>query len=351
MKKRISILLIIAIMLSLFILPDTSVVSNAAEAREVELATVSRPSEIDKCKNADEGLLFRRYADNGEYIYTFTINERGWVIFDSQNGNNWVETFGVFLDLYSNRSLSAKIDYITSIELASGNQDSRGSDRWLYYLEPGTYYLGDRDEGRVDEPIFGFFLPNSKAISHSLTKAADGSYYTDKVSFTAHMGTTKFVEYAVAPKDIKDESIWKHSVTYDTNKYKISKNGEYTVMASFADAEWKDYPAMYSFSVYDIVKPPKAPKSPAPKVATNGKKAIKITWNKVSGIKNYELQYSTSKNFKKPVTKTYKSTLKSAKINKLKSKKKYYVRMRCYKVFGGKKIYSNWSKTKTITTK
>ena len=34
----------------------------------------------------------------------------------------------------------------------------------------------------------------------------------------------------------------------------------------------------------------------------------------------------------------------------LKAKKKYYIRVRTYKTVSGKKYYSTWSKTKTVTT-
>lgn len=39
------------------------------------------------------------------------------------------------------------------------------------------------------------------------------------------------------------------------------------------------------------------------------------------------------------------------KVKKLKAKKKYYVRVRTYKTVKGKKVYSAWSKVKSIKTK
>ena len=38
-------------------------------------------------------------------------------------------------------------------------------------------------------------------------------------------------------------------------------------------------------------------------------------------------------------------------LKKLKSKKKYFVRIRTYKTVNGKKVYSSWSKAKTVKTK
>lgn len=87
--------------------------------------------------------------------------------------------------------------------------------------------------------------------------------------------------------------------------------------------------------------------------AKAGKKSVKVTWKKVTGIKGYQIQYSTNKKFKKGnKTITVKSTKStSATIKKLKSKKKYYVRMRTYKVVNGKKVYSAWSKAKSVKVK
>ena len=87
--------------------------------------------------------------------------------------------------------------------------------------------------------------------------------------------------------------------------------------------------------------------------AKAGKKSVKVTWKKVKGIKGYQIQYSTNKKFKKGneiiTVKSTKST--SATIKKLKSKKKYYVRMRTYKIVNGKKVYSAWSKAKSVKVK
>ena len=83
-----------------------------------------------------------------------------------------------------------------------------------------------------------------------------------------------------------------------------------------------------------------------------GKKLIKLTWKKVSGVSGYQIQYSLKKNMKKSKKKTVKGAKKTkVTIKKLKSKKKYYVRIRTYKVAGGKKIYSKWSKIKKVKVK
>lgn len=81
-------------------------------------------------------------------------------------------------------------------------------------------------------------------------------------------------------------------------------------------------------------------------------KGFKVTWNKKSKIKGYQIQYSTSSKFKNASKKTMsKSSTRTATISKLSGcNKKYYVRVRTYKTSNGKKIYSSWSKTKSVKT-
>lgn len=95
------------------------------------------------------------------------------------------------------------------------------------------------------------------------------------------------------------------------------------------------------------------PKKTSIKKLSKGKKKFTVTWAKVSGVKGYQIQYSSDKKFKKnnkSVTVTKQKTTK-ATVKKLKSKKKYYVRVRTYKMVNGKKIYSSWSKVKSVKTK
>ena len=95
------------------------------------------------------------------------------------------------------------------------------------------------------------------------------------------------------------------------------------------------------------------PKAAKFKKVKGSKKAIALTWAKVKGVKGYEIQIATDKKFKKnkkTVTiKKQKTTKKTVK--KLKAKKKYFVRIRTYKTVNGKKVYSSWSKAKTVKTK
>lgn len=79
-----------------------------------------------------------------------------------------------------------------------------------------------------------------------------------------------------------------------------------------------------------------------------GKKA-KVTVKKASSISGYQIQYGTKKNFKGAKAVNTKATTKT--LTKLAKNKKYYVRVRTYKVVDGKTYYSSWSGSKTVTIK
>ena len=80
-----------------------------------------------------------------------------------------------------------------------------------------------------------------------------------------------------------------------------------------------------------------------------GKKA-QVTYNKVSNAKGYEIQYSTDKKFKKGV-KVKKANAKTTKVTltKLTKGKKYYVRVRAYRVDeDDNRVHASWSEAKSV---
>ena len=91
-------------------------------------------------------------------------------------------------------------------------------------------------------------------------------------------------------------------------------------------------------------------KTPSISKLKAGKKKATVKYKKISGAYGYQIQYSTNNIFKKG-NKSANTTKLSKTVKKLKSKKKYYVRIRTYRTINGKKIYSNWSKVKNIKVK
>lgn len=95
---------------------------------------------------------------------------------------------------------------------------------------------------------------------------------------------------------------------------------------------------------------------PSIKKPVSKKKALIINWKKLSKnnqkkISGFEIQYSTTRKFKKAkIVKAGKSKT-SKKIKKLKAKKTYYIRVRTYKKIKGTKYKGKWSGITKARTK
>ena len=80
-----------------------------------------------------------------------------------------------------------------------------------------------------------------------------------------------------------------------------------------------------------------------------GKKKLTVKY-KATGAKKYFVQAALKKNFKKGL-KQKKTTKTTWTFKGLKAKKKYYVRVKAAKSYGGVYIYGKWSKVKSKKTK
>lgn len=162
---------------------------------------------------------------------------------------------------------------------------------------------------------------------------------TQKPTVKVYAGNYKLDMYEM----IGDE-YGQYRLTYPKSSTKV---GRYTVKITFVNA--------FSGTVtktYDI-----KPKGTKITKFSPKRKEMTVKWSKQSDqTDGYQILYSTSSKFKnaKKVTVSGKS-LTSKRIRGLKSGKKYYVKIRTYKkVRDGKntiKIYSDWSKTKTVVIK
>lgn len=102
----------------------------------------------------------------------------------------------------------------------------------------------------------------------------------------------------------------------------------------------------------------KIPKGMVLSKVTPLKKGFTATWKAPTGkdlthTSGYELMYALNSKYtsgKKTVTITSPKTA-SKKVTSLKGGTKYYVKIRKYRTIAGKKYYSPWSATKTVTTK
>lgn len=106
---------------------------------------------------------------------------------------------------------------------------------------------------------------------------------------------------------------------------------------------YSQIPEQETSSSKTVKKPAKATIKALKNVA---KKKVKVTIKKISGVKGYQIRWSTYKNFKKYQDKTTAKT--TFVIKGLPAKKKCFVKVRAFVKDGSKNKYGNWSIVKKV---
>ena len=180
------------------------------------------------------------------------------------------------------------------------------------------------------------------SICGASTKATIYYPKTVTLSTTNYTYNGKAKKPSVTVKDSKGKKIAtsNYTVTYQSGRKNV---GKYTVTIKFK--------GNYSGTVKKTftIKP----KSTTLSSVTAKSKGFTAKWKKLTTqTTGYQIQYSTSSKFSSAKTVTVsKNSTTSKTVSKLTAKKKYYVRIRTYKTVGKTKIYSAWSKSKSVTTK
>lgn len=214
-------------------------------------------------------------------------------------------------------------------ELPGAARDGYTFEGWFTAAEGGDAVTADTVFDK-DTTVFAHWKKNVVSATPSVKLSTSAYTYNGKVKTP---GVKVSVNGTVLTKD-------NYSVSYGKGRKNV---GKYTVKVTLKN----DYAG--SKTVSFKINPPKS----AVKKLKKGKKSFTVYVKKQSKqTSGYQVQYSTSKKFKSPKTKSltsYKKT--SLKVKKLKKHKKYYVRIRTYKKVGKAKYYSSWSSAKSVKTK
>lgn len=214
-------------------------------------------------------------------------------------------------------------------ELPGAARDGYTFEGWFTAAEGGDVVTADTVFDK-DTTVFAHWKKNVVSATPSVKLSTSAYTYNGKVKTP---GVKVSVNGTVLTKD-------NYSVSYGKGRKNV---GKYTVKVTLKN----DYAG--SKTVSFKINPPKS----AVKKLKKGKKSFTVYVKKQSKqTSGYQVQYSTSKKFKSPKTKSltsYKKT--SLKVKKLKKHKKYYVRVRTYKKVGKAKYYSSWSSAKSVKTK
>lgn len=169
--------------------------------------------------------------------------------------------------------------------------------------------------------------------------------YSNKYLFETKLTATVFSDY---PKWIAQHS---NKCTYQGSyhMWQYSTQGVIPGISEKVDLNYKI--GNWSYAGYS---PAKKPVVANPKATTikslkkSGKKAVKITYKKVSGVSGYQIYMSTKKKSGYKKIATLSSKKSSYTKGKLKKGKKYYFKVRTMKKVSGKYRYSSFSKVRSI---
>ena len=168
---------------------------------------------------------------------------------------------------------------------------------------------------------------DAKAVGYEIYRSVAGGSYSLVKSI-----------YGTAVTTWTDTAV-KTGTTYS---YKVRAYGQVTLQSGTETL----------YGQYSAVKSAK-PSLTKPKLKLKkGVEKATVKWNKVAGANGYKIYRSVKKGSGYKCVKTIKkgSTLKYVN-KKLKGGKKYYYKVRAYKTVNGKKVYSAYSKVKSVKAK
>ena len=279
--------------------------------------------EFDRITEADKSSIIT-YAPDTFYLKV-------------ENGNDYVP------------ALCAMAPFDIKVEFTKNNyweQEVNNKVTQANQIGINTKYYGVMSD-KDDVDWFKFSVPEGGVGSFTMTPDLDLSdlqKLNDGWEVTLYSG------------DLKKEIVKISDITKPTDSKKLNlKKGIYMVqvkcthdLLNFQAPVEQPYNLTISFEGYSQAIAKTKVKILKPKAA---KKKATIKWKKISYASGYEIYRSTKKNkgFKKVGTVNSKKTKFISK--KLKSKKKYYYKVRAFVKVGNKKFYSQYSAVKNVKAK
>ena len=283
--------------------------------------------------------------DNQTVVFKFVPNETSTYYFYSNDGNGLKANIQDDTGYYVAQTTSNENDFELKADLTAGK----------------TYYINVKSNKADD--IFGLYVSNLNYVEHDFELTNEkpatctnaglaiykcsicGEIETQAINPTGHnfSNNAQFCLNGcgtVNPNYVAPSQPAPQPPTQPTQE---------TQQATQQTAQQQSVKNDTAAEQVNVAKP----KSTNTKKIKAAKKAVFVEWKKVSGVSGYEIQLATDKKFKKnkkTVTIKKQKTTKTT-VKKLKAKKKYYVRVRTYKIVNGKKVYSSWSKVKSVKTK
>lgn len=284
---------------------------------------------------------------------------------------------------------------VADIETTSNNKNNAAS--YINYFGPVAglpdmmipmgFAKADPDNGYETEMPLGMSLFTSYGNEEKLIEIAYSYEQTAGENIRKQPSTVPALEDKKVDKFL-DELIDKTD-SIDFSEYTVYPNGKVNVLLNkYAEATEVDRSDVYETyeATYDLAKAydslmnkllankkvttPVTDKTPTANTSTvttpttetvsapakakiskikKAKKSMKIAIRKQSGVKGYQIKYSTSKKFAAKKTKTVTTSKVTVTVKKINVKKTYYVKVRAYKLIDGKVTYGAYSKVKKVS--
>lgn len=168
----------------------------------------------------------------------------------------------------------------------------------------------------------------------------EGAKITGVKKSYAYNGRKQTPNVTIILNNMKMKEGTDYTVTYRNNKNTGKATIEIEGIYPYYGTIQKTFRIVPKKAVVSKVKSPKA-------------RTLKVTWKKDSQADGYQIQYAANSGFTgstKNVILLKKSTV-SKRVSKLKSGRKYFVRIRSYKRIDGKKCYGAWSRTEKVKSR
>ncbi len=273
---------------------------------------------------------------NGKLYYYINGEKSNETTLVKYNGKYHYVKKGVFTEATTFVKYLNKYYYVKNGIWTKDTKFVKHNDKY-YYVKSG---IRSQDTKFVKYNDKYYRLKKGVRVSKDTYKKYNGVYL--------RLSTTEFTYTGKARRPsvkIYDSKANKLSTKYYTVSYASGRKyvGKYKVTVKLK-GKYSGTKKLY----FEIT-----PKETKVSKVTAYKKKLKVKIKRqTTQVKGYQLQYSTSADFKKPKTKTVKSCYTTtATLEKLKAKTTYYVRVRTYKTVNGKKYYSDWSDYKKKKTK
>lgn len=268
----------------------------------------------------------------------------------------------------------AKGESLTHNSVSISDVTNKADATCTYYLIKGTYYFEVESSYYTGNYSFklGFVSANESFVETgkdnyigggnfiSLNQKYRGQISTlcddvDFFAFTANSSGEYQIDFEsdiacwISIYDRTEDKVFYHSTSTNKNtgKHELKRNVSLSAGTYYLRVDTNQYPGNYTLSVKTVNKKPG--KVTISTVKSTKKKTAVVKWKSVSDAAGYQVQYAKSKSFKGKKTAYVYGTSKT--IKKLSRKKRYYVRVRAFKVVNGSYQYGKWSSVKSVKVK